>query len=236
MTPQPLAESGPWQVLHLPGQGGDLVISFASIGHDLSRPPSPEFVRAATAGGRPALFVIDAARSWGTAPGLAQALTAALARLAPPRRILGLGVSMGAFAALWAAEMIPLTSVLAIGPQHCPAAPDEARWRDLTAALPPDLTAPLPLAPQITLLHGMVDDAAQALAFPQRKGVDHLLFPALTHSALAAHLKAQGLMAGLVDAGLAQDRRRLLRLLAQAGGQRRKAASHRTETISSKKS
>lgn len=229
----PLVEIGPWQVLHQPGTAADLVISFASIGHDLSRPPSPEFFRAATAGGRAALFVQDAARSWGTAPGLDEALTQALARIAPPRRILALGVSMGAFTALRAAEMVPLHAILAIGPQHRPAAAEEPRWRDLTQSLPPDLIAPLPGGPQITLLHGMADDAAQALAFPQRRGVDHLLFPSLTHSALAAHLKAQGMMAGLVDAALARDRRRLLRLLTQAGGHRRKLASLGRETISS---
>ncbi len=227
----PLVEIGPWQVLHQPGTAGDLVISFASIGHDLLRPPSPEFFRAATAGGRAALFVQDAARSWGTAPGLDEALTQALARIAPPRRILTLGVSMGGFTALRAARILPIDAILSIGPQHRPAAAEESRWRDLTRSLPPDLTAPLPEGPQITLLHGMADDAAQALAFPQRRGVDHLLFPGLTHSSLAAHLKSQGMMAGLIDAAMAQDRRRLLRLLTQAGGQRRKPASLERETI-----
>lgn len=222
MTPEPLARSGSWQVLHLAGSAEDLVLSFASIGHDPTRPPSPEFVRAASAGRRPALFVIDAARSWATAPGFAEALTQALDALggrARFRRILALGVSMGAFAALRAGEALALDAVLAIGPQFRPWG--DPRWQGLTAGLPPDLTAPLPQGPRITLLHGMADDVAQALAFPQRRGVDHLLFPSLTHSALAPHLKARGLMEGLIEAALQGDRRRLIRLATGAGGQRR---------------
>jgi len=53
--------------------------------------------------------------------------------------------------------------------------------------------------------------------------VDHLLFPGLGHSDLALHLKARGGLQGLVDALCAGDRRRLLRIAAQAGAvQRRK--------------
>jgi hypothetical protein len=186
--------------------------------------PSPEFVRAATAQNRPALFVLDAARSWATAPGLAEALTEAVAKLRTRQsieRTLAIGTSMGAFAALRAGEILRLTAILAISPQHQPAAKAEPRWRDWTAGLPEALTAPLPDGPHITLLHGLQDDSAQALAFPQIKGVDHLLFPDQSHSSLAPHLKARGVIAGLIEAALSHDRRRLLRILCAAGGQRR---------------
>lgn len=221
-----LVDSPPWRIDHLPGPGEGLVIAFASIGHDPGQPPSPEFVRAAHRTGRPALFVIDAARSWATAPGLDLALTTALDRLRARQRIariLGLGVSMGAFTALAAAQVLPFDAILAVGPQHSPAGPGETRWRDWTRGLPPDLEAALPPQSWTILMHGMQDDAAQALAFPRRANVDHLLFPAQSHSSLAPHLKAAGGLDGMIDAALSKDRRRLLRLASAAGAVRRRA-------------
>lgn len=223
---EPLASQAPWTILHLPGTAADLVISFASIGHDAARAPSPEFVRAATAGGRPALFVQDATRSWASAPGFAKALSAAIATIRarqPITRILAIGTSMGAFMALCAAEALPLTAVLAISPQYLPAAPWEPRWREWTALLPADLTAPLPRSPRVTLLHGLLDDARQAALFPVQSNVDHLFFADQDHSTLGRHLKAKGLYLGLIAASLDGDRRRLLRLLHGAGARRRPA-------------
>ena len=141
------------------------------------------------------------------------------------RQVLLIGQSMGAFAALVAASLIPADAVIAIGPQFSvdPAVMPEERWslwtRRIAAFRFP--AAPLPEGPRITLMHGMADDLPQALAFPQRKGVDHILFPGLTHSALAPHLKSRGCLPGLVAAALAGDRRRLLRITAGAGGLRR---------------
>jgi hypothetical protein len=220
-----LVDSPPWRIDHLPGPGEGLVIAFASIGHDAGRPPSPEFVRAACGSGRPALFVIDAARSWATAPGLDLALTTALGRVRarqPITRILGLGVSMGAFTALAAAQVLAFDAILALGSQHRPADPAETRWRDWTTGLPPDLEAALPPQTWTVLMHGMLDDAAQALAFPHRPNVDHLLFPDQSHASLALHLKAVGGLGGMIDAGLTRDRRRLLRLASAAGAVRRR--------------
>ena len=71
------------------------------------------------------------------------------------------------------------------------------------------------------LCHGLQDDAIHALNFPQRDGVDHLIFPGHTHSGLTAHLKSVGLLWGLVDAAAKGDRRRLIRLAVGAGGRRR---------------
>ena len=75
--------------------------------------------------------------------------------------------------------------------------------------------------PQITLMHGLADDGAQALAFPEQANLDHLLFPGLGHSDLLPHLKARGCLPGLVSAALSGDRRRLIRIATGAGGQRR---------------
>lgn len=230
---QPVASAAPWSahwnVQFLPGPGEALVISFASVGHDPARAPSPEFVGSATAGDRPALFVADESRSWTNAPGFEDMLTAAVAQAKarqPVGQVLLIGQSMGAFAALVAASLIPADAVIAIGPQFSvdPAVmPAETRWAEWTRRIATfrTPTAPLPEGPRITLMHGMADDMPQALAFPQQKGVDHILFPGLTHSELAPHLKARGCLPGLIEAALSADRRRLLRICASAGGRLR---------------
>jgi pimeloyl-ACP methyl ester carboxylesterase len=223
-----LSGHAPHAALFLPGPADALVITFASVGHDPSRAPSPEFLGSAGAGGRPVLCLTDASRSWTNAPGFAETLQDAVTHVKsrqPITRTLLIGQSMGAFAALVAATLIPVDAVLAIGPQYSvdPAVLPESRWAHWTRQIPTfrHPTAPLAQGPRITLMHGTADDLPQALAFPQRKGVDHILFPGLTHSALAPHLKQRGILPGLIDAALSSDRRRLLRILASAGGQRR---------------
>jgi pimeloyl-ACP methyl ester carboxylesterase len=220
-------DAPPFHVVGIDGGSGDLVVSFASIGHDPARAPSPEFVASASAGGRGALFVSDESRSWANAPGFAGVLETLRPRCAG-RKVIAVGQSMGAFAALVAGTVLPVQAILAFGPQYSvsPIHPvRETRWQDWTLrirtfAYP---TAPLPEGPQITLFHGLLDDRAQAFAFPERAGVDHLLFPDLDHSGLVQALKTRGVLAGLIDASLSGDRRRLLRIASSAGGiQRRK--------------
>lgn len=223
----PVIDIPPFKVLSVSGQSADLVISFASIGHDPSRAPSPEFVASATASGRSALFVMDESRSWANNPAFDQ-MVAALADICAGRRVVGVGQSMGAFAALVAGTSLTMQAILAFGPQFSvlPAHPlQETRWQEWTARIPAFAhpTAPLPPGPQITLFHGLLDDQAQAMAFPERDGVDHLLFPDHDHSGLVQALKARGVLAGLIEAAFTGDRRRLLRIAGSAGGvQRRK--------------
>jgi hypothetical protein len=219
----------PWRVAVHPGTAdgaADLVIACASIGHDPARPPQPEFLRHALAGGRRAVFVSDESRSWGQAPGLAEALGAALAAAAaagPVGRVLALGQSMGAVVALKAATLVPVDAVLAFGPQSglgaCAPA-QEARWQPWAARLQDEVVA-LPRGVAVTLFHGLLDDGPQARGFPHGQGVDHVLFPDQGHSGLCPHLKARGALGGLIEAALAGDRRRLLRIAASAGGVRR---------------
>jgi hypothetical protein len=211
----------PWHVSFAPGQGDDLVIAFSSIGHDPTRPPSPEFVASATAGGRRALFITDANRSWGTGPGLARAVQAGLAAAGPAARCIAIGSSMGAVCALRAAHLAPMTAVLAFGPQSTLTDP---RWQSWTARL--GTFAPPAFAPGIwhVLFHGLADDRQQAQGFPETASVDHILYPGIHHSDLGPHLKSKGALTGLIDAALARDRRRLLRIAASTGGvQRRKS-------------
>ena len=211
MTLRLVLEDGPWRVEAAGGAGDVLVLAFASIGHDPARMPSPEFVGVLR--GRRALFVMDAARSWGTGRGFADVLRRAVDAAGPVRRIVALGSSMGAVAALRACAVVPVDAVLALGPQSVA----DARW--------PMAGVDVPEVPECwtVLCHGMADDAVQADGWPVRAGVDHLLFAGVGHSALALHLKARGGLQGMVDALCDGDRRRLLRIAGQAGAvQRRK--------------
>ncbi|MBK8439561.1 MAG: hypothetical protein IPL38_08605 [Rhodobacter sp.] len=224
-----LIDRPPLRLEFLPGTGEALVIAFSSVGQDPARLPAPEFVASATSGGRPALFVWDESRSWANDPGFAPALLDAVAllrRRQPLSRLMTIGQSMGGFAALVAASLLPVTAVLALGPQHSvtPGQPPlDSRWQDWTRRIATfrHPVAPLARGARITLMHGMADDLAQALCFPAAPGTDHLLFPGISHSGLAPHLKARGVLPGLIDAALANDRRRLLRIAASAGGRLR---------------
>jgi hypothetical protein len=216
----------PFEADYQHGPGDQLVIAFSSVGHDPSRPPSPEFVR--TLAGRRALFIRDAARSWANDPGFEAALKGAFdaaCEAGPVARVMTLGLSMGAFSALVAAQVLAVDVVLAFGAQYsiAPGA-GETRWAEWTdrLTLPRWPVAPLPAKGWVCLFHGGLDDRPQALAFPQRAGVDQVMFDAVGHSDLMAHLKAKGVLAGLIEAGLAGDRRRLLRISAGAGGVRRR--------------
>lgn len=211
---------------HLPDPGTDLLISFSSIGHDPAQMPSPEFVGTLRGLG-PALFVRDGARSWGNAPGFLDALQATIDRLRAGQKITRLvliGQSMGAYATLVAASRFSADIVIAFGPQPRLDPLGEPRWRDWTARIenPAFPTCPMPMGPAIWLFHGLVDDRDNAMAFPQGPGITHLLFPGQSHHDLGPHLKSCGVLRGLVQAMLAGDRRRALRIAASAGGISRK--------------
>lgn len=218
MTLRTLIDTPPWRVAITDGTGDDLVLAFSSIGHDPDQTPSPEFVSSARAGNRRALFFMDARRSWGLDPVFPEILHTALAAAGPAQRTLAIGSSMGAVCALRAGTHVPLQTILALGPQshlHDP------RWHALTHRLSDPGPPPLPPKVWTILCHALADDRDQALGFPATSGVDHLLFPSLTHARLAPHLKQRGLLKGLIDAALTADRRRTLRILASAGGVRR---------------
>lgn len=220
MTLTPLIDAPPWRVDLAPGTGSDLILAFASIGHDPTRPPSPEFVASSRAQGRRALFFMEASRSWGLDPAFPDILHRALNATGPAQRRLAIGSSMGGAMALRAAAQIPLDAIIAIGPQS---RLDDPRWQHWTARLKDPGPPPLTQGPWTILLHALGDDRDQALGFPEQPGTDHILFPGLTHSRLSPYLKERGLLQGLIDAALTRDRRRLLRIATAAGGvQRRK--------------
>ena len=220
MTLTTLIDAPPWHVNLAPGIGSDLIFAFSSIGHDPTRPPSPEFVASSRTKGRRAVFLMDASRSWGLDPAFPEILHRALGASGPAHRRLAIGSSMGAAMALRAAAHIPLDAIIAIGPQS---RLDDPRWQHWTTRLKDPGPPPLTPGPWTILLHALDDDRDQALAFPEHPGTDHILFPGLTHSRLGPYLKERGLLSGLIDAALTRDRRRLLRITTAAGGvQRRK--------------
>lgn len=219
-------DSAPFTVDYQHEPGDQLVIAFSSVGHDPARPPSAEFVRSLS--GRRALFVRDAARSWANDPGFEAAVLGAYraaCEAGAVARMMTLGLSMGAFSALVAAQVLAVDVVLGFGPQYSIApGSGEARWAEWTdrLAAPRWRAAPLPARGWVCLFHGGVDDLPQALAFPVQAGVDQIIFDAVGHSELMPHLKAKGVLAGLIEAGMQGDRRRLLRISAGAGGVRRR--------------
>lgn len=228
MTLRLIHDHPPWQVHLAPGAGDAVVLAFASIGHDPTRAPSPEFVASATAGNRRALFFTDASRSWGQHPGFAPAVAAGLAAAGPAMRHVAIGSSMGAVCALRAAHLAPLDAVLALGPQSCL---DDPRWRHWTARLADTAAPPSATATWHVLFHGLADDQDQAMGFPETPGTDHILYPGLTHSTLGPHLKAKGALRGLIDAACAGDSRRLLRIVASTGGVQRRKSMGRAAII-----
>lgn len=219
-------DSAPFTVDYQHGPWDQLVIAFSSVGHDPARPPSPEFVR--TLAGRRASFVRDASRSWANDLGFEAAVLGAFRAACdagPVTRVMTLGLSMGAFAALVAAQVLPVDVVLGFGPQYSIApGSGETRWAEWTDRLtaPRWRVAPLPARGWVCLLHGGLDDLPQALAFPVQAGLDQVIFDGIGHSELMPHLKAKGILAGLIEAGMQGDRRRLLRISAGAGGVRRR--------------
>jgi hypothetical protein len=116
--------------------------------------------------------------------------------------------------------MVGADVVLAFGPQSHLSA-EGPRWQPWAARAAPVQVPPL-AAGWTVICHGLEDDAEQAAGFAPAPGLDHVLFPGQTHSGLVPHLKARGVLAGLAEAALAGDRRRLLRIAASAGGRLRR--------------
>lgn len=219
MQPEPLIRYGPYLVDWRDGAGDTLTIVFSSVGHDPDRPPSPEFVTTTRGLGR-TLFIRDTGRSWANDPAFGPMLHRAVqaATTAPVRRIITMGLSMGAFSALAATRFVPVDVVLAFGPQWSLAGED--RWRQWTGRLPPT-RATIPATSWTVVFHGLRDDHDHAMGFPQQRGLDHILFPDFGHSDLMGHLKSRGGLTGMAQAALAGDRRRLLRIASGGGGKRR---------------
>lgn len=245
MELQQLFELGPYQVLYCPGEGRDLALSFASVGHDPQRHPSPEFVATATGRGlkaapRSALFIQDNSRSWAADPCFPAVLDRALSMVAPvapfSRRV-AIGMSMGGFSALVASRLQTLDAVLAFVPQWSidpKIMPEETRWQQWRGHVAGSAwpTCPLPVPAPVPggaqggrayLFHAGLDDMAHMRSFPQQSNCDHILYPDCGHSDLVPMLKGKGVLAGLLEAAFADDRRRLLRIATGAGGKRVKA-------------
>lgn len=202
----------PLRIRHLPGRGPRLVISLAGVGTEPGKEPPPEFYRMASDDGENhVVFVSDQSRSWLNAPGMADAIVAAVASLRDRlgiTEIVALGNSMGGTMALHLARLIPMARTLALVPQYSadPAlVPDEHRWlpfRRRIAAFPFRAVDTIATQGTHVVLHGgTTGELRHALAFPQAPNLRHYILPRHNHN-LARRLHDRGRLAPLVSAFL----------------------------------
>ncbi|WP_135501010.1 hypothetical protein [Roseovarius aestuariivivens] len=222
-----LVDCLPVRIRYAEGTGTDLVVSFSSIGQRRALMPDDEFTGTLLkAPDRHCLFVSDITRSWLSSRNVCDAVRQAVASVkasADIQRTSTLGLSMGGFSALVAANLFDVDTAIAISPQYSPlqtVMPTETRWRywrrRITHSDFP--TAESGLRPGHSFVfHGLLDDTAHASAFSQAAHLDHFVFPKATH-ALGQHLKKSGGLHKLVTAAINQDRRKVARLVRKNGG------------------
>ena len=219
----------PLRIRYLRGSGACLVVSFAGVGTERKSEPPAEFFRLAhgAAGENHVLFVSDESRSWMNAPGMAEAVAAAVsatAREIGASRVVAIGNSMGGSAAMILASLMPVDEVLAVTPQFSvnPAiVPEETRWRYFRNKI----TAwPFPQVPdlagrgEVTVLHGDSDDELiHARRFAPMAA--HFIFAGQDHR-LARSLHGRGLLAPIVSNAIAGRTTRARNGVRNAGGVR----------------
>jgi pimeloyl-ACP methyl ester carboxylesterase len=236
LAPLDLVTRPPLRIRYLPGSGARLVVSFSGVGNKRHEEPPLEFFRLAHGLGKGAgqgenhvLFVTDESRSWMNAPGLAEAVAATVTETAArigASRVVAIGNSMGASAALILAALIPVDTVVAFVPQvsvHPDIVPEETRWthfRNRITVWPhpqvPDLAG---RATDVTVLHGTsADEMVHVARFPAM--TSHFLVPGQDHR-LARALHAQGRLAPIITNAIAGRHTRARDAVRAAGGQRR---------------
>lgn len=213
---------------YAPGTGEDLVISFSSIGRKRGEMPPDEFRGTVLSDPtRHALFVSDIRRSWLNDAHLCDALAGAVEGIrqnSAIKRVSTIGLSMGGFSALAASALFPVHAALAISPQFSMVPgkiPGETRWRYWRKQIKVFRfeTAEVTPAPGWALtLHGLLDDRSHMAAFSPRRGLDQFGFPDETHSGLGGYLRDRNMLAGLLAAAIAHDRRQFARLIKSSGG------------------
>jgi len=236
LAPADLVTRPPLRIRYLPGSGSRLVVSFSGVGTRRHQEPPLEFFRLAHGLARDAaqgenhvLFVTDQSRSWMNAPGMAETIAETVADTAArigASRVIAIGNSMGASAALILASLTKVDAVLALVPQfsvHPEIVPEETRWaffRNQIAAWPhpqvPDLAG---RATDVTVLHGTSpDEMAHVARFAAMES--HFLLPGQDHR-LARNLHRQGKLAPIIENTIAGRYVRARDAVRVAGGLRR---------------
>jgi len=204
----------------LPGRGTRLVLSLAGVGFARKLTPQREFPGSASQGGENhVLFISDRSRSWMNGPGVKDAILDIVARYKAAHgitEVVAMGNSMGGFAALVLADLMPINTVIAMSPQfsaHPRLVPEETRWwfyrRQINAWEFADVG---PLAQSGTRYFIFHADAPEEVAhwarFPKDTRIHHFIVTGEDHN-LARTLQKRGLLRKAVGAAIAGKPRRV---------------------------
>lgn len=230
-TPRAVREvvSTPYtRIRYAAGTDDHLVISFSSIGRRRAEMPPDEFT--GTLLRQPdqhCMFVSDLRRSWMNDPHFLKSLQSAVDKIRQREnisRITTVGLSMGAFSALVASALFPVTTAIAISPQFTLSGrlmPKETRWRYWRKNIKKFRFETAEVSPgpaRSYIFHGLENDLHQMRAFSVQPNRDHFVFPQGNHSELGRLFKDHGILSDLVMACAARNRKEVARLVSSCGG------------------
>ncbi len=197
-------------------------MSLAGFGRNRNQVPPMEFIGTASGGGvNHVLFVSDTSRSWMNGPGLAEMLSELVEGTRVNHgitEIVALGNSMGGFAALVLANMVPVDTVIAFAPQfsmHPDLVPEEKRWSifssNITCWPIPDVGNLDQEVSDYYIFHGSNPlESRHWLRFPWNRRLNHFIFDGLGHD-VAARIQKRRLLP-LIFNGAVAGRPRAVRL------------------------
>jgi pimeloyl-ACP methyl ester carboxylesterase len=217
-TPEPLC------VHHLPGSGKRLVLSLAGVGTSRKFSPRREFTGSASGGGQNhVLFISDSSRSWMNGPGVKDRIVDIVAQFRRQFEIdevVALGNSMGGFAGLVLADVMPVDTVIAFSPQFSAnpdVVPEETRWwfyrrqiQQWDFAEVGSLNHP---GTNYFIFHADApEEAVHWARFPKDKRIHHFILAGEDHN-LVRTLQKRGLLRQVIETAIAGKPRAVRRAL-----------------------
>ncbi|WP_425051169.1 hypothetical protein [Psychromarinibacter sp. S121] len=217
--PLPVEAAEPVRAYVVPGRNRRLVVVLAGSAQGGFDPAF--YGQAVSSGENHAMFVQDESRSWMNGPGVADEMVRLITEYRDANgieEIVTLGHSMGGFAAMVLAQLMPVNTVIAFAPQFSldpELVPDEGRWPD--AQIGPDarfrdvgdLKAE---GTRYFIFHG--DNPWEAwhwLRFPwRREGFEHFILAGQAHNLVRVLAKRR--MLGNVVAQAIGQKSRAVRL------------------------
>lgn len=222
-----IRDDGALRATRLPGEGHRLVVVFNSIAGARERAQPDEFRRllAASPENRP-IFLTDQSKGWFAGGAMMEDVRAVVeAEAARPGvvEIVAIGSSMGGFAALALAGLLPLQAALALAPRYSPddrVVPDRRLVAHRAARgpfTPQTVETGLAASPFSVVLHGLSGrDRQHASRFPVLASLHHYLVPDVAH-AVAASLSAADLLGDTIEAAFARNKDALDRTMRRLG-------------------
>ena len=216
------------RIRYAQGTDDHLVISFASIGRRRAEMPPDEFT--GTLLRHPSqhcMFVSDLRRSWMNDPHFLKSLQSAVDKIrkrAGISRITTVGLSMGAFSALVASALFPVTTAIAISPQFTMSRalmPKESRWRFWRKNIKRIRFETAEVSPgpaRSYIFHGLQNDLEQMQAFSVLPNRDHFVFPDSNHFRVGPTLQGSGCTFRFGDGLRRAKQEEVARLVASCGG------------------